>query len=68
MAVTRFPAIIAFVLTARTIDRSDHAQHLAEQQAYAIGDESRSETSFLALLEAAPDAIVVITRVEKSSW
>jgi PAS domain-containing protein len=52
----------AIILTARTIDRSDHARHLAEQKAYAIGEQSRTERSFHALLEAAPAAMVVMNQ------
>src|SRR5277367_5304231 len=52
----------AIVLTARTIDRSDHARHIAEQKTHAMAEQVRSERSFRALLEAAPDAMVVVNQ------
>jgi PAS domain-containing protein len=51
--------VVAIVLTARTIDRSDHARHVAKQKTHAVAEQIRSERSFRALLEAAPDAMVV---------
>jgi len=50
------------VLTARTIDKSDHARYIAEQKTHSIAEQIRSEKSFHALLEAAPDAMVVINQ------
>jgi PAS domain S-box-containing protein len=52
----------AILVTARTIDRSDQARHIAEQRTDAMAEQIRSERSFSALLEAAPDAMVVINQ------
>jgi PAS domain S-box-containing protein len=54
--------VVVIVLTARTIDRSDHARHVAEQKTHAIAEQIRSERSSHALLEAAPDAMVVVNQ------